>query len=187
MTARFHFTQTPLPGLMSVQRQRVEDARGFFSRFFSAEELTEVGFAVPIAQINQTLTRRRGSVRGLNFQHPPHGEVKFVSCMQGAVLDVAVDIRRGSPTFLQWHAEELSADNGRSLLIPQGFAHGFQALTDDAQLLYLHSAPYQTGGEGALNFRDPKLAITWPLALAEISERDANHPFVDDSFVGIAP
>jgi len=186
MTARFQFITTPLAGLVCVQRQRAEDVRGFFSRFFCAEELAEVGFAMPIAQINHTLTRRRGSARGLHFQHPPHGEMKFVSCLRGEVLDIAVDIRQGSPTFLQWHAERLSAENGRSLLIPKGFAHGFQALADDTELLYLHSAPYRSGAEGALNLRDPRLKIAWPLALADISERDNGHPFLDDSFKGIA-
>ncbi|RYH25813.1 MAG: dTDP-4-keto-6-deoxy-D-glucose epimerase [Alcaligenaceae bacterium] len=185
MNQRFLVTETLLSGLVCVERQRAEDKRGFFSRFFCAEELAEVGFAHPIAQINHTLTRRRGSVRGMHFQHPPHGEVKFVSCLRGEVLDVAVDVRRGSPTFLQWYAERLSADNRKSLLIPQGFAHGFQALSDDAELLYLHSAPYQSGAEGALHPQDPRLAIAWPLPLADMSERDASHPFLDDSFKGI--
>ncbi|RYE43226.1 MAG: dTDP-4-keto-6-deoxy-D-glucose epimerase [Hyphomicrobiales bacterium] len=185
MTARFQIIATPLAGLMCVQRQRTEDVRGFFSRFFCAEDLREAGFYLPIAQINQTLTRRRGSVRGLHYQRPPHGEVKFVSCLGGEVLDVAVDIRQGSPTFLQWHAQRLSAENGRSLLIPQGFAHGFQALSDDAELLYLHSAPYRAGAEGALNLLDPRLKIEWPLPLADISERDSAHPFLDESFKGL--
>lgn len=185
MTTRFKFIETPLSGLVSVQRQRTEDPRGFFSRLFCAEELAAIGFSGSVAQINHTLTRRRGSVRGLHFQRPPHGEVKFVSCLSGEVFDVAVDIRRESPTFLQWHAEHLSAENGRSLLIPQGFAHGFQALSEDAELLYLHSAPYQPGAEGALNFRDPNLAIKWPLPLGDISERDAGHPLLDNSFKGI--
>src|SRR5258708_5995830 len=122
--------QTPLAGLALIERARREDQRGFFSRLFCAEELRSAGFDSPVAQINQTLTLRRGAVRGLHFQYPPHAEIKFVSVLKGEVLDVAVDLRKGSKTFLQWHGEVLSADNRRSLLIPRGFAHGFQTLTE---------------------------------------------------------
>ncbi|SCX38742.1 dTDP-4-dehydrorhamnose 3,5-epimerase family protein [Variovorax sp. EL159] len=184
--ARFGIDGTPLAGLLRVQRQKLEDSRGFFSRFFCAEELAATGFDKPIAQINHTLTRRRGSVRGLHFQHPPHAEDKLVSCLQGEIFDVAIDLRQGSPTFLHWHGEVLSAENARSLLIPKGFAHGFQTLSDDAELLYLHSVPYVAAAEGALNARDPALAIEWPLAFADISERDALHPFVSPDFTGLA-
>ncbi|MDQ0016168.1 dTDP-4-dehydrorhamnose 3,5-epimerase [Variovorax boronicumulans] len=184
--ARFGIDTTPLAGLVCVQRQKLEDARGFFSRFFCAEELAAAGFAGPVAQINHTLTQRRGSVRGLHFQHPPHAEDKLVSCLHGEIFDVAIDLRQGSPTFLHWHGEVLSAGNARSLLIPKGFAHGFQALSDDAELLYLHSTPYAAAAEGALNARDPALAIAWPLAFADVSERDAGHPFLSSDFTGLA-
>lgn len=176
---------TPLAGLVVMQRKRLEDMRGFFSRLFCADELSTVGFALPIAQINQTLTRKRGAVRGLHFQHPPHAEDKFVSCLRGEIFDVAVDLRRGSPTFLTWHAEMLSAENSRSLFIPQGFAHGFQALTDDCELLYLHSRPYAAQAEGALNVNDPALNIAWPLAFTDISQRDSAHPRITEEFNGI--
>ena len=184
--ARFTATDTPLQGLRLVHRQRFEDARGFFSRFFCAEELAEIGFDRPISQINHTLTHRRGAVRGLHFQHPPHAEDKLVSCLHGEIFDVAVDLRRGSPTFLHWHGEVLSAQNARSLLIPRGFAHGFQTLGDQAELLYLHSTPHVAAAEGALNARDPALAIDWPLPFADLSERDANHPFITADFTGLA-
>ena len=183
--SRFDVIATPLQGLVVVQRQRAQDHRGFFSRFFCAEELKPAGFELPIAQVNHTLTARRGAVRGLHFQHPPHAEDKFVSCLRGEILDVAVDLRHGSPTFLQWHAEILSADNARSLMIPQGFAHGFQALTDDCELLYLHSRPYAAEAEAALNVNDPRLAIPWPLAFTDISARDAGHPFLTSDFTGL--
>jgi dTDP-4-dehydrorhamnose 3,5-epimerase len=181
----FTTLSTPLAGLVVIERRRREDSRGFFGRLFCADELRAVGFGRPIAQINQTLTARRGSVRGLHFQHPPHAEDKFVSCLRGEIFDVAVDLRRDSPTFLQWHGEILSAANARSLLIPQGFAHGFQTLQDDCELLYLHSAPYAAAAEGALNIRDPSLRIEWPLPLADVSERDAGHAFVASDFRGI--
>jgi len=178
-------TPTPLAGLQVVQRKRLEDSRGFFSRVFCAEELAEAGFARPVAQVNLTLTRQRGAVRGLHFQYPPHAEDKIVSCLRGEVFDVAVDLRRGSPTFMRWHAERLSADNQRSLLIPQGFAHGFQALSEDCELLYLHSMPHAPSAEGALNVRDPSLAIAWPLPITDLSPRDASHEYVGASFPGL--
>ncbi len=183
--SRFDVSSTPLAGLMLVQRRRAQDERGFFSRFFCAEELASAGFAFPIAQVNHTFTARRGAVRGLHFQYPPHAEDKFVSCLRGEIFDVAVDLRRDSPTFLQWHAEILSAENARSLLVPQGYAHGFQTLTDDCELVYLHSRPYEAAAEGALNVRDPLLAIDWPLDLADISARDAAHPLLTSQFTGI--
>lgn len=183
--ASLDIVTTSLAGLQLVQRKRLEDARGYFSRLFCAEELAEAGFRLPVAQINQTLTRRQGAVRGLHFQHPPHAEDKFVSCLRGEIFDVAVDLRRDSPTFLRWHAEVLSASNQRSLLIPQGFAHGFQALSENCELLYLHSRPYAAQAEGALHVADPMLAIEWPLPVAELSARDAAHRYIDDTFRGI--
>jgi dTDP-4-dehydrorhamnose 3,5-epimerase len=157
--ASLQILPTPLKGLHIVQRKRLDDARGFFSRLFCAEELILAGFGLPVAQANQTLTRRRGAVRGLHFQHPPHADDKFVSCLRGEIFDVAVDLRRRSPTFLKWHGEILSAKNQRSLLIPQGFAHGFQTLSENCELLYLHSRPYAAQAEGALHVSDPSLAI----------------------------
>jgi dTDP-4-dehydrorhamnose 3,5-epimerase len=184
---RLAITDIPLAGLKRIERQRQGDTRGFLSRLFCANELRPAGWTGPVAQINHTHTTRKGTVRGMHFQHPPHAEMKLVSCLRGEVWDVAVDIRAGSPTFLRWHAEILSADNGRALLIPQGFAHGFQALSDHAELIYCHSAPYNAEAEGGLNPRDPKLAIAWPLRLGEMSSRDALRSMLDDRFVGVAP
>lgn len=183
---RFEFITTPLRGLLLVQRRREQDTRGYFSRLFCADELSAAGFTQPVAQINQTLTRQRGSLRGLHYQTGSSAEDKFVSCLRGEIWDVAVDLRAGSPTFLHWHAEKLSADNGRSLLIPKGFAHGFQTLTDDCELLYLHTQPYNPRAEGALNPLDPRLAIAWPLPITEMSQRDRDHPLIDADFKGIA-
>jgi len=112
-------------------------------------------------------------VRGLHYQKPPHAEAKLVSCIRGEVWDLVLDLRHGSATFLHWHAQRLSADNACALLIPQGFAHGFQALTDDAELLYCHSAAYAPECEAGLNPSDPRLAIAWPLPIADLSPRDA--------------
>ena len=176
---------TPLAGLAVVRRLQREDSRGSFSRFYCADTLARAGFAFPIAQMNHTRTAARGTVRGMHFQHPPHAEDKFVSCLRGEVFDVAVDLRRGSPTFLRWHAQILSADNLTSLLIPKGFAHGFQTLGDDCEMLYLHSTPYASAAEGALHANDPRLRIEWPLPVAGLSPRDAGHPFIAPDFAGI--
>ena len=184
--ARFDFINTSINGLKVVQRQLIEDNRGFLSRFFCAEEFYPIGFNKGISQINHTFTRNKGAVRGLHYQMPPHAEIKLVSCLKGEIFDVAIDLRQGSPTFLQWHGEVLSAENRRSLLIPEGFAHGFQTLTEGCELIYLHSAPYLQAAEAALNAQDSKLNITWPLDIAEMSERDSKHPMIKNDFEGIA-
>ncbi len=183
--ARFDFIATPLSGLVLVQRKAIEDDRGFLSRFFCAEEFCEAGLNKPIAQMNHTLTRKKGAVRGLHFQHSPHNEIKLVSCLKGEIWDVAVDLRRDSPTFLHWHGEILSATNRKSLLIPEGFAHGFQALTEDCELIYLHTAFYHPESEDALNVADPKLNITWPLPIGDLSNRDRSHAFIDEKYQGV--
>lgn len=182
---RLEISDTALAGLKVLQRNPIGDARGYFCRLFCADELRPAGLHKAVAQINQTRTARAGTVRGLHFQRPPHAESKVVSCLRGEIFDVAVDLRRESPSFLQWHGELLSAGNFRSLLIPEGFAHGFQALTDDCELIYLHSEPYHPESEGALNAADPRLGISWPLGLVEMSERDRLHPCIDANFRGI--
>jgi dTDP-4-dehydrorhamnose 3,5-epimerase len=179
------FIPTPLTGLKLVQRKAIEDHRGFLSRLYCADEFRLAGINKPIAQINNTLTRKKGAVRGLHFQQSPHAENKMVSCLRGEIWDVAVDLRRDSPTFLQWHGEILSAANRKSMLIPEGYAHGFQALIDDCELIYLHTAAYHPEAEGALNVTDPRLNITWPLPINDLSERDRKHPFISQDFQGV--
>jgi len=181
---RFNFLTTPLDGLWIVLRKPIADDRGSFCRVYCAEEFRRAGLRKPIAQINHTHTRSKGAVRGLHFQYPPHAESKIVSCLRGEVFDVAVDIRKGSRTFLRWHAEILTDQNRKSLLIPEGFAHGFQTLMENCEMLYLHSSPFELSAEGALHVADPKLGIDWPLAVTELSERDRAHPFIDSDFDG---
>lgn len=182
---RLIVSDTPLSGLKLIQRQRMGDSRGFLSRLFCADELAAAGWQGGIAQINHTMTARQGTVRGLHFQNPPHAEIKLVSCVRGEVWDVAVDLRPDSPTFLQWHAAHLSAENGHALLIPKGFAHGFQTISDDVEMLYCHSTAYAPGAEGGLNPLDPRLGVTWPRAVAEMSPRDTGHSMVTDEFKGV--
>ena len=183
--SRFTILDTPLMHLKVVQHQEISDSRGFLARLFCAEELFAAGWRKPVAQINQTGTQTRGAVRGMHYQRSPHSEMKLVTCLRGSIWDVAVDIRFGSSTFLQWHAEELSATNHRALLIPEGFAHGFQALSDDVELIYLHSAAYTKESEGGLNPKDAKLSIAWPLAITELSAKDAQRAALDQQFEGL--
>jgi len=183
--SRFDFIQTPISGLKLIQRNIIEDHRGFFSRFYCNEEFNEAGITKPIVQINHTCTHKKGSVRGLHFQNPPYAENKIISCLKGEIWDVAVDLRCDSPTFMHWHAEILSAENHMSLIIPEGFAHGFQTLTENCELIYLHTAAYNSEYEGALNVADPGLNISWPLPFADLSERDRQHSFVNKNFQGI--
>ena len=184
--SRFTLTHLPLAGLKRIERKPMIDARGSFARLFCARELAAAGWAKPIAQINHSYTAQRGTVRGLHFQYPPHAEMKLVICLRGEVWDVAVDLRAGSPTFLGWHAERLSAENGAALLIPEGFAHGFQTLTDEVELLYLHTHPYVPEAEGRIHPLEARLAIAWPLAITGLSERDAGAAPLPADFGGVA-
>lgn len=176
---------TPLRGLKLIQRKPIGDHRGYLERMYCIEEFQPLILDRNIVQINHTMTAKNYTVRGMHFQYPPYAETKLVSCLCGAVFDVAVDLRHGSPTFLQWHAEILSDANHKTLLIPEGFAHGFQTLKEDCQLLYFHTAAYQPGAEGGLNSQDPRLDIRWPEPVLELSSRDAGHPFVTEDFAGV--
>lgn len=176
---------TPLQGVIVVETTPVVDPRGAFARLFCERELAAVIGNRHIVQINHSRTRTVGAVRGLHFQHPPHAEMKLVRCLKGRVWDVAVDLRAGSPTFRQWHAEELTPGNARMLVIPEGCAHGFQVLEAESELLYLHTAPYTPAAEGGLSYNNPELEIAWPLPITDLSERDRRHPPSDPDFSGI--
>lgn len=186
MSSRFETMETPLRGLRLLQRRPLGDQRGYLERVFCATELQPLLAGRRVAQVNHTLTSTRGTVRGMHFQFPPFTETKFVSCLRGEVFDVAVDLRTGSETFLHWHAEILSGDNHRTLVIPDGFAHGFQTLTEDCEMLYLHTAEYRAEAEGGIDAFDPRVGVAWPLPLAERSMRDAGHAPLPDDFVGVA-
>ena len=184
--SRFIAQDTPLEGLVLLERQPVGDRRGFLDRLFCKEGLSDSLAGRGIVQVNHTFTSVRGTVRGMHFQYPPHAETKLVSCLQGKVFDVAVDLRAYSKTFLQWYGVRLSGENRRTLLIPEGFAHGFQTLAEDCEMLYLHTAAYAPGSEGAVNALDPFLDIRWPLDVAERSERDMAHPLLDAAYAGVS-
>jgi dTDP-4-dehydrorhamnose 3,5-epimerase len=178
---------TPLAGLHEVHSVTIADARGRFQRLFCEQELVGLRSDMRFTQINLSRTYAQGTVRGMHFQYPPAAEAKLIHCLRGRVFDVAVDIREASPTFLHWHAIELSGDDDRAVFIPEGFAHGFQALTDDVELLYMHSAAWAPECEGGLRHDDPRLRIAWPLPADNVSDRDRNHPLIDDRFRGVHP
>jgi dTDP-4-dehydrorhamnose 3,5-epimerase len=176
---------TPLKGLSVVDTDSVADERGSFSRFFCANELSKVLGGRKIAQINHSHTLKQGALRGLHFQKAPFAEMKLVRCIRGEIFDVAVDLRKGSSTFLQWFSQVLSAENSKMMIIPEGFAHGFQAMQADAKILYLHTELYSPEYEFGLNFGDPKFKINWPLTVTEVSDRDQNHPYICANFEGL--
>ena len=182
---KFLIHDTPLGGLKLIERKPIGDERGFLQRLFCQESMESILAGETIRQINHTLTRKSGAVRGMHFQHPPHAEIKIVSCLKGKVWDVAVDLRKGSPTFLQHHSVTLSGDVPQSYLIPEGFAHGFQALSPDCELIYFHTADYNAAAEAGLNALDPRLDIQWPIAITERSKRDEQHAMLTDRFVGV--
>ena len=185
MNHRFKIHATPLSGLKLVERFPHGDSRGYFERMFCDEELDEAGWCGQVRQINHTFTQKCGTVRGLHYQIPPFAEIKLVSCLRGEIWDVVVDIRAGSPTFLHWHAEKLSAENHRSLLIPQGFAHGFQTLSDHVDMLYCHSAVYAPQAETGILVNDTRAGISWPLPISELSQRDQSYSPIADDFKGV--
>lgn len=176
---------TAIAGVYVAETNHFQDNRGAFARLFCDAELAEAISTRKITQINQSRTAAVGAVRGMHYQLAPHAEMKMVRCIKGRVWDVAVDLRAGSPTFLQYQAQELSAANALMYLIPEGCAHGFQVLEPDSELLYLHTASYSPSAEGGVRFDDPALKIVWPLPVTDLSERDKKHPLLNKNFQGI--
>ena len=176
------FENTPFSGLKIINRKKISDNRGFLSRIFCSQELAQVGWKKNIKQINQTLTTEIGTVRGMHFQESPNSEMKLVTCLHGEVFDVVVDLRKGSPTFLHHFSINLSASKNISLLIPEGFAHGFQSLTKNVELLYLHSESYSPLSENGLNPLDKMLKINWPKEITSISTKDSSRNYINTDF-----
>lgn len=180
------FSPCPIKGAFVVETLRHEDHRGAFARLYCERELAPILGERRIVQINHSRTSTVGAVRGLHYQMQPHAEMKFIRCLKGRVWDVMLDLRAGSETFLHWHAQELSADNFRMVVIPEGCAHGFQVLEPDSELLYLHTALYTPDSEGAVAHDDPAAAVQWPLPVADLSQRDRQHPFLTPQFSGLS-
>lgn len=179
------FIPTILSDAYIVDPSPLQDERGMFLRTYCKKEFEAIGFHGEWVQMNHSISYNKGTIRGMHFQKPPFGEVKMVKCIQGAIIDVIVDLRKDSPTFLQWTGIELNAVNKRMLFIPAGFAHGFQTLTDNTELIYHHSHFFTPEAEAGLLYNDPKLGINWPVALSSISDRDLSHPIINQEFKGI--
>jgi len=177
--------ETGFPGLLIAERRPFYDNRGSFHKLFSKAEITGCLAGRNIHQINISHTTEKGTIRGMHFQFPPHSECKAVHCIQGEAYDVAVDLRRCSSSFLKWHSEILCPENGKTFLIPPGFAHGFQALKKDTILVYYHTEEYMPANEGGLNPFDPLIGIEWPLEAGMMSERDTSHAMLTGSFKGL--
>jgi dTDP-4-dehydrorhamnose 3,5-epimerase len=173
------FTETRLKGAFIIDVERREDPRGFFARAFCQNEFKAHGLKPVIAQANIASNLKKGTVRGMHFQFPPAAETKFVRCTRGAILDIIVDLRPESVTFLQWVAVELSEDNQRGLYVPERFAHGYQTLRDNTDTSYQVGEFYAPAAEGGLMYNDPRLGLEWPLPLAVISEKDQKFPLFD--------
>jgi dTDP-4-dehydrorhamnose 3,5-epimerase len=175
----------PLAGAFILETQPHEDDRGMFSRLFCHNDLQDLLDGKQILQINHSLTRHKGALRGMHFQRPPQAEIKIVTCLAGSVFDVIIDIRQNSPTFLQWHGVRLSPDNRKLIFIPDGFAHGFQTLEENSELLYLHTAFYSPDHEGAIHYNDPLVDVKWPLNITNISEKDEACPYLNKNHLNI--
>lgn len=176
---------TPLAGVSLVETDPFCDDRGMFYRAFCNQDLAAILGRRQIVQANISRTHAMGALRGMHYQLPPHAEMKLIRCLKGKVWDVAVDLRRSSSTFMQWFGIELSPHNALMLVIPEGCAHGFQVLEEDSELLYLHTTHYVSASEGGVRYDDPALAISWPLPVTDISNRDKNHPLITPDFGGI--
>ena len=174
------FTETKLGGAFVIDLEKREDNRGFFARAFSQDEFRDHGLDPVIAQANVGFNRYRGTVRGMHFQFPPKAETKLVRCTRGAIVDIIVDLRPESPTYLQHVEVELTADNGRSLYVPHRFGHGYQVLEDATETSYIVSEFYAPEHEGGLRHDDPALGITWPLPVGEMSDKDRSWALVAD-------
>jgi dTDP-4-dehydrorhamnose 3,5-epimerase len=173
------FHETKLAGAYIVELERRQDLRGFFARAFCGEELRQHGVDFQAVQANLSHTDRKGTIRGMHYQGPPVSETKFIRCVHGAVWDVIIDMRPDSPTYRQHIGVELSAENGLAIYVPDLFAHGNQALTDDAELLYLMGGVYTPGHERGVRFDDPAIGIEWPLPVGVVDEKDSRWPLLE--------
>lgn len=173
-----YFSGTYLGGLIKIQAEILKDNRGTFTRAYCEDEFKLHGLETNFVQANIVYTKRAGILRGLHYQVMPYTETKVVYCIKGSIFDVAVDVRPDSPTFLRWFGLELSEGNGTAIYLPPGFAHGYQALSDNAGLFYMSSAPYTPSAEAGIRFDDPSIQIRWPFPPAEISDKDGSWPWI---------
>ncbi|KAF3362572.1 dTDP-4-dehydrorhamnose 3,5-epimerase [Chlamydiales bacterium STE3] len=176
------FEQTKLPGSFLIDLEKKGDERGFFARFFCTKEFENQGLETNFIQVNNSLSAKKGTLRGIHYQLHPKSEVKLVRCISGSLFDVIVDLRSDSPTFGQWFGAELSAENRRMMYVPRGFGHAFLTLQDDTEALYMVSESYSPSHERGLRWDDPRFGIQWPMKPIVISDKDQNHPFFDPNY-----
>ena len=179
------FIPTPLKGAYTIELEKRGDNRGFFARFFCENEFAQQHLITHFVQINNSLTEKKGTLRGLHYQLQPAAEVKVVRCIKGSLYDVILDLRPDSPSFGKWFGAELSADNRTMMYVPRGFAHGFITLEEDTEALYLAGAFYSPQNERGIRYNDPQFNIEWPLQPVEISDKDKAWPDFDPAFHGI--
>lgn len=179
------FSPTPLKDSYIIEPEQFNDNRGWFARYYCKKEFSRIKHQKDWVQLNHSFTLKKGTVRGMHYQIAPYMEIKMIRCIAGAVFDVIVDLRKNSSTFLRWFGVVLSAQNKKMLYIPEGFAHGFQSLSDDVELLYHHSEYYNPAAENGIRYDDPRLKIEWPLPVSIISEKDSAQPYFDNNFKGI--
>lgn len=180
------FIETNLSGVYIIKPHSLIDKRGFFARTFCKTEFLNIGFEVEFVQFNHPFNSLKGTIRGMHYQKPPFAETKLIRCVQGSVYDVAIDLRKNSPTYLQYFGTVLSSSNLNCIIIPEGFAHGFQTLEDNTSLIYHHTNYYTPNTEGGIRFDDPLINIQWQLPPVNISERDLSHPFISTNFQAIS-
>ncbi len=178
------FNKTPLAGAYTIELDRIGDDRGFFARFFCSQEFSDAGLIDSFVQINNSLTKDKGTLRGMHYQLPPDAEVKVVRCIQGALFDVILDLRPDSPSFGKWYGDTLSAENRRMMYVPKGFAHGFITLEEDTEALYLSGARYVPEQERGVRYNDPAFNIEWPIEPTTISDKDTTWPDFDREWHG---
>jgi dTDP-4-dehydrorhamnose 3,5-epimerase len=174
------FKETPLRGAFVLELEKRDDPRGFFARAFCQNEFKAHGLKPIIAQVNVARSHLKGTLRGMHFQYPPAAEAKLVRCTRGAILDIIVDLRPESPTYLRHFSIELNEDNQHALYVPARFAHGYQVLRDNTDATYSADEFYTPSAEAGLRYDDPKLSLSWPLPIASISEKDQKFPLLDD-------
>lgn len=179
------FEETKLKGAFIIKLEPNFDLRGSFTRLYCKKEIKKISHFKEILQINHSVNLKKGTLRGLHYQIQPGNEIKIIRCLRGKVFDVIVDLRKNSDTFLKWFGLELSEENMQMIYIPEGFAHGFQTLVDNCELLYLHTAYYSAAYERGLRYNDSKLGIKWPIKKSVISEKDKDYPLLNECFGGL--
>lgn len=176
------FTELPLKGAYKIELDKKGDDRGFFARFFCVNEFAEYQLDSKIVQINNSLSKDNGTLRGIHYQLPPKSETKILRCLSGSIYDVIIDLRKDSPTYLKWHAEELTEDNRTMMYVPKEFGHGFITTSQNTEVIYLVTEFYAPDMERGIRWNDPQFDIQWPIKPIVISEKDKNHPDFDESF-----